>query len=1206
MEKEDVSEKFVEFLNEYYKGELSAAITEGKKSITIDFSLLDKFDIELADYLLENPEEVIATAEDALKQIDTGLAETKLRLRFTNLPESREIRIRNVRAEHIGKMIVIDGIVKRASEIRPEVSEAVFQCPECGNRISIIQTERIIRTPLQCDSCDNRKGFRLVDQKLYDARWIVVEEPFEITTGERPSELTIYLKEDLTSPKMQNKTDPGNRIKVVGVLKELPRRVKGTRSRQMEIYLDANHVESVETVWEELEITEEDEKKIIELAKDPEVFNKLIASIAPSMYGMDEVKEAIILQLFSAEPKILKDKTRIRGNIHILLIGDPASGKSQIMQLASRLIPRGKYVSGSGVTAAGITATVVRDEEFLGGWVLEAGALVMSNKSICCLHPSSNVIVSNEIIPISKLFDEAKLEKVICNQKLMDVCKLTGAVPSFDLGNLRMSEQTATLVRRKKYHGKILSMKFESGFEIKLTPEHLLIDGDTLTWKKAKDFKECEFVLAPLKLPSKKDKILIFDLIPDEWKVCLDKKEKEKIKKLILRKYKSIAEFNRKLSLRKEIFCGGCQPSLKQFKDVIKDIGVTEWVKKTLKYGRRRGGIRLKITEVTPELGYILGFILGDGYLSRGDRHSGMRVTQSIKHKKFIEKFINNWNKVFSKELHEYEDNREDKIHGRKVKSTSKILYCGSSLLALLYDKLIGKSLEKILSLPDEILKSFIAGVFDSDGCISIKRSKKKNREYRVAHVEFLISKDPQINLNFMLGLRRLDTYSKLITTGKNVDIIRITGRKDVLSLKNSICNYSVKIKNVEIPERVHEVSSRSNKLPKFLVAEICREILNEVNTSLLNKTELKMIYPYKNLNYQPSRDELEKTLKKIGGKLSHGIREKIESLLQRDFFLDRIVKIKFEDYDGFVFDLFVPETNNFVANGIFVHNCIDEFSKVAPQDRVALQEAMSMETISIAKASIVATLPAQTAILAGGNPKLGRFDPYLPIREQIDIDDVLLSRFDLKFALRDVPNPDIDSKVAEHILRMRKFEEEAKPIIEPEFLRKYIAYARTHVRPQITEEVGKKLMEFYLEMRTRAGEEAPVSITLRQYESLLRLAEASARVRLSPTIDVEDAERAIRLMKISLRQFGFEPETGKLDIDRAEGARVTAVQRSKIRIMLDVIEELGKVFGKEIPVDDVVRRAKEEGVENPEDILRKMESEGMLYRPRPNVIAKT
>ena len=400
MEREDIANRFAAFLNEYYKNELIKAISEKKDSLAIDFSLLEKFDVELADYLLEKPDEAIPIAEETAQQLDL-IEERKIRLRFFNLPKDREIRIRNIRAEHIGKMLVVEGIVKRASEIRPEVSEAIFECPGCGNRISVIQTERAITMPVKCEVCNTKKGFRLVDQKLYDARWIVIEEPYEVVTGERPSEIMVYLKEDLTSPKMQNKTDPGNRIKIVGILKQLQRRVKGSRSRQMEIYIEANYIEGIEVEWEEIEISDEDRKKIIELSKDPKLYEKLIASISPSIYGAEEIKEAILLQLFGGETPILPDGSRIRGEIHILLVGDPASGKSRLMQQVVRLLPRAKYVSGRGVTGVGLTAAVTRDEEFLGGWVLEAGAVVMANKSVLAIDEFSKVSKQDQVAPVS-------------------------------------------------------------------------------------------------------------------------------------------------------------------------------------------------------------------------------------------------------------------------------------------------------------------------------------------------------------------------------------------------------------------------------------------------------------------------------------------------------------------------------------------------------------------------------------------------------------------------------------------------------------------------------------------------------------------------------------------------------------------------------------------------------------------------------------
>ena len=151
MEREEIVEKFSEFLNEYYLSDLLTAVNEDKKFIAVDFSLIEKFNTSLADELLENPDLFFEAAEDAIQRIDIGLEETKTKVRFFNLPESKQVRVRNLRTEHIGKLIAVDGIVKRASEIRPEVSEAIFTCPDCGNKITVIQTERVVRSPIHCD-----------------------------------------------------------------------------------------------------------------------------------------------------------------------------------------------------------------------------------------------------------------------------------------------------------------------------------------------------------------------------------------------------------------------------------------------------------------------------------------------------------------------------------------------------------------------------------------------------------------------------------------------------------------------------------------------------------------------------------------------------------------------------------------------------------------------------------------------------------------------------------------------------------------------------------------------------------------------------------------------------------------------------------------------------------------------------------------------
>ncbi|MEM4955038.1 MAG: minichromosome maintenance protein MCM, partial [Candidatus Methanomethylicaceae archaeon] len=285
---------------------------------------------------------------------------------------------------------------------------------------------------------------------------------------------------------------------------------------------------------------------------------------------------------------------------------------------------------------------------------------------------------------------------------------------------------------------------------------------------------------------------------------------------------------------------------------------------------------------------------------------------------------------------------------------------------------------------------------------------------------------------------------------------------------------------------------------------------------------------------------------------------------------------------------------------------CIDEFEKVRKDDLIALHEAMEQGSSSIAKASIVATLPAKTSILAAGNPKYGRFDPYIPLREQIEIPETLLSRFDLKFALKDIPNKERDEKILEYIEETRFFkkEEKFKEVIPPTLLKKYIAYARKNVFPKMTKEALDKIKQFFLESRLKYSETSAIPITLRQFEALIRLSQASAKVRLSNEVIAEDAERAIKLMKYSLKQFGFDPDLGTIDIDRYEGVTTTS-QRGKIRTVRQIIDELSKIFGNLIPEEEIIKRAKEQGVEDVEEILNKMKLGGELISHKPGFVGK-
>ncbi|MEM5778192.1 MAG: LAGLIDADG family homing endonuclease [Candidatus Aenigmatarchaeota archaeon] len=1194
-------EQFEEFFRQFYEKDLMAAAAQGKKSIVIDFSLLDKFDPNLADKLLNDPENILKAAKEALKGIDLPEGKIDIEPRFKNLPERYNIRIRNLRSEHIGKFICLDGVVRRASEVKPEVAFAIYECPDCGAKISVEQTERILKPPSICE-CGRRGGFNLIDRKLFDARWIFVEEPFEIVTGERPGEVSVYLKGDLTVPEMQRKTDPGNRLKINGIVKEIKKLFRGKLRTQMDIYVEANYVEPTEIEWEEVMITPEDEEKIKTLAKDSDVYNKIVASIAPSIYGMDKIKEAIALQLFGGVAHNLPDKTRIRGDIHILLIGDPSTGKSQLLKLISSIIPRGKYVGGRGASAAGLTATVVKDEEFGGGWMLEAGAMILANKGILCLHPETKLLVNDRIISIKDIFNDKNFEVAISNSELIEINDKSFNVNSFDEKTKSVYDAKAIGIRRKYYKGKLIKIKFNSGFELKLTPEHKLLDGNSLSWRSAKEFSNKDYVVAPLKLLSNKnEKLYIIDIIPDDWKICLSKEEKNELKKIILSKFNSLVEFNRKFGLNRHFLSGGKQISIRKFKEIMEYLQINNWKNKCFKFAKLHRRNRLRTPFLIPELGYVMGFIFGDGNVKITQKSSRISIIQSESHKKYINNLINFWKKVCEKpNIHSYLS--KSKIKNREVISLCKQLYKGNRLLAEIYKNIVGEKLEKIFLLDNETLKAFIAGAMDSDGCISIKRSKRKNKEYKVVHVEFLLSKDKDVNLNFILALRRLDVYSKLIEN-KNVHRIRITGRKDIEILKSAIEKYSEKIR-IKIPSKINLVSSTSDKLPLYLISDIC-ENFNKINKSVLVQRGVwSTLYNYRKLKIQPSRDQIQKLTIRLKDFIDPKLETEIKTFLKRDFFLDKIKNIEEIDYEGYVYDIFVPEFHNFVANGVFVHNCVDEFDKMSKEDQIAMHEGLEQQQISIAKASIVATLPAQVSVLAGSNPKFFRFDPYKPIAEQVDIPDTLLSRFDLKFALKDTPNREMDEKLATHILETRLQPSRVEPLIKPEFLRKYIAYARKNCKPEMTREAAERLKSFYLDMRSLYSGES-IAITLRQNEALMRLAEASAKIRLSNKVEIQDAERAIDIMKYSIQQLGYDYETGKLDIDRTEG--VSASQRSKIHALLDIIDMLEKKLGKPIPKEEIIVAAEEQGIKasDTEELLRRLKSEGSIFEPKINYIER-
>jgi replicative DNA helicase Mcm len=364
-----------------HKKKIGESIRNNPNILHMSYKDIEETSTTLADKILDAPEETIALLETAIAEMEFPVK----RVRFSDMPQSTSVKIRSLRAQHLDKMIWIEGIVRQASDVRPQVVNARFECPTCGAILSVLQIDKKFREPARC-SCGRKGLFKVISKEMVDAQRLVIEEsPDSLDGGEQPKRMSVFLKEDLVDPTMEERTTPGSRVRVFGVLKEVPVPLQtGAISTRFDLAVEANNIIPLEETFADLKITEEDERQIAEIASSPDVYKKLAKSIAPSVYGFDEIKQALLLQLFSGIKKKKSDGGQTRGNIHLLLVGDPGVAKSVTLKFISSIAPKGRYVSGKATTGAGLTAAVVKDE-FLKGWSLEAGAMVLANKGTVCI-----------------------------------------------------------------------------------------------------------------------------------------------------------------------------------------------------------------------------------------------------------------------------------------------------------------------------------------------------------------------------------------------------------------------------------------------------------------------------------------------------------------------------------------------------------------------------------------------------------------------------------------------------------------------------------------------------------------------------------------------------------------------------------------------------------------------------------------------------
>lgn len=285
---------------------------------------------------------------------------------------------------------------------------------------------------------------------------------------------------------------------------------------------------------------------------------------------------------------------------------------------------------------------------------------------------------------------------------------------------------------------------------------------------------------------------------------------------------------------------------------------------------------------------------------------------------------------------------------------------------------------------------------------------------------------------------------------------------------------------------------------------------------------------------------------------------------------------------------------------------CIDEFDKIKPEDRSALHEVMEQQTCSVAKGGIVATLNARTSILSAANPMYGKYDPYKNITENVNLPVPLLTRFDLIFIVRDLPEKEKDNLIASHILEIhRDIEHAAKPAIEIDLYSKYLSYAK-QIEPLLTQEAVDLIRNYYMDMR-KVESEGMITVTPRQLEGLVRLATARARLLLKDKVEADDATRAIYLVEQMLRTAGVDVNTGKMDVGVLYGKPQSETSKSKT--FMDVFKGLSGSDNNDVEekalLDELVKTGKFTDEGDARKYFEKAKREGQIYERKSGFWAK-
>ena len=397
---QDSAARWRSFFEETCANEISALAASWPKQISfmIDYPAIQAWDVPFAELILNHPRTTIRNADGILATMcrESGY-EANPRLRIIGLPPDATHKLREISSDEVETFTTSEVIVTKVSELKPRIYHAIFTCETCGNTVEIAQPNELeLVEPTECpedSGCgrstsgrgSTRFDLRWEDSTMIDNQWIEVQElPENVKPGSQPVRLSVLAEAELAG-----KHVPGERIRLNGIPYVRTLKRGGAKTPMFDVYISMHSSERKNIPLEEIEISPTEIAEIEKISQRDDLVELFIRSIAPSIIVGEEkmnwIKKSLVFQLLGGVARKYGDGTRTRGDIHILLLGDPGVAKSQILSFMGRISPRGRFTTGGGTSAAGLTAAAVRDAFNDGRFSLEAGALVLADLGLCAV-----------------------------------------------------------------------------------------------------------------------------------------------------------------------------------------------------------------------------------------------------------------------------------------------------------------------------------------------------------------------------------------------------------------------------------------------------------------------------------------------------------------------------------------------------------------------------------------------------------------------------------------------------------------------------------------------------------------------------------------------------------------------------------------------------------------------------------------------------